>query len=130
MKMRSYLIKAHQILSNQFGFDPLRLLRTLQELPHFYNDLRQFRKTYQGKISLLPCLHENHEEAGAIKSEYFWQDLLVARWIHEANPKKHVDIGSRVDGFVAHVASYREIEVFDIRSIGKVIPGMVFKPLP
>jgi len=27
----------------------------------------------------------------------------------------HVDIGSRVDGFVAHVASFRKIEVFDIR---------------
>lgn len=51
-----------------------------------------------------PCLHDRYEEAGTTESEYFWQDLLVARMIHDAEPQKHVDIGSRVDGFVAHVA--------------------------
>jgi hypothetical protein len=55
------------------------------------------------------------------------QDLLVARWIFEANPQKHVDVGSRVDGFVAHVASFRNIEVFDIRPISTQIPGVVCK---
>ncbi|MGK0230857.1 MAG: SAM-dependent methyltransferase, partial [Gammaproteobacteria bacterium] len=34
-----------------------------------------------------------------------------------ANPQRHIDIGSRIDGFVAHVASYRKIEVFDIRAL-------------
>ena len=33
------------------------------------------------------------------------------------NLKRHVDIGSRLDGFVAHVASFREIEVLDIRPL-------------
>ena len=37
--------------------------------------------------------------------------------IYAARPEKHVDVGSRVDGFVAHVASFREIEVFDVRPI-------------
>jgi hypothetical protein len=31
------------------------------------------------------------------------------------NPTRHIDIGSRVDGFVSNVASFRKIEVFDIR---------------
>lgn len=74
-----------------------------------------------------PCLHDRFEEGGATKSEYFWQDLLVARAIHEAKPTKHVDIGSRVDGFVAHVASFREIEVFDVRPITSVLPGVIFR---
>lgn len=30
---------------------------------------------------------------------------------------RHIDIGSRIDGFIAHVASYREIEVVDIREL-------------
>lgn len=64
---------------------------------------------------------------GATKSEYFWQDLLVARWIFSASPLRHVDVGSRVDGFVAHIASFREIEVFDVRPISTSIPGIVFK---
>lgn len=75
----------------------------------------------------MPCLHDWYEEGGATKSEYFWQDLLVARKIFEAKPEKHVDIGSRVDGFVSHVASFRDIEVFDIRPITTRIPGVEFK---
>jgi hypothetical protein len=75
----------------------------------------------------MPCLHDRFEEGGATKSEYFWQDLLVARWINQAAPIKHVDVGSRVDGFVAHVASFREIEVFDVRPITAQIPGVVFQ---
>ena len=42
---------------------------------------------------------------------------MVARIIHDHNPKRHIDIASRIDGFVAHVASYREIEVVDVRPL-------------
>ena len=75
-------------------------------------------------MKFMPCLHDRYEEGGATKSEYFWQDLLVARAIHATMPVKHVDIGSRVDGFVAHVASFREIEVFDVRPISTAVPGV------
>jgi len=76
---------------------------------------------------LLPCLHDWYEEGGTTKSEYFWQDLLVARMIFGAQPERHVDIGSRVDGFVAHVASFREIEVFDVRPNTAKVPGVTFR---
>jgi SAM-dependent methyltransferase len=58
---------------------------------------------------------------------YFHQDLLVARRIFENRPKRHVDIGSRIDGFVAHVASFREIEVFDIRRPEGHVKNIVFR---
>lgn len=90
-------------------------------------DLFRFRTGYTGHLELLPCLHDWYEEGGTTKNEYFWQDLLVARKIFAAKPEKHVDIGSRVDGFVAHTASFREIEVFDIRPITTRIPGVTFK---
>lgn len=125
--LKKSLIKLHWLLSSQFGFDPLRLLRSLRGMPRFVNDWRKFRKDYTGPLALMPCLHDRYEEGGTTKSEYFWQDLLVARWIFEAKPQRHVDIGSRVDGFVAHLASFREIEVFDIRPISTQIPGVVFK---
>jgi len=64
-----------------------------------------------GLVAFNPQLHDRYMEAGATESEYFWQDLIVARWIQDANPERHVDVGSRIDGFVAHVASTREIEV-------------------
>lgn len=127
MSFKSKLIRWHWLFSSQLGFDPLIFLRSLRGLPVYFCDLAAFRKTYVGKMKLMPCLHDRYEEGGATKSEYFWQDLLVARAINEATPVKHVDIGSRVDGFVAHVASFRECEVFDVRPISAVVPGVVFR---
>lgn len=126
-EMKTTLIKLHWLISSQFGFDPRILLRSLRGLPAYLRDWTTFRKTYAGKMKLMPCLHDRYEEGGTTKSEYFWQDLLVARAIHEAKPVKHVDIGSRVDGFVAHVASFRECEVFDVRPISTMVPGVVFR---
>jgi len=41
----------------------------------------------------------------------------------------HVDIGSRIDGFLAHLASFRSVEVFDIRPLEMNIPNVTFKQL-
>jgi SAM-dependent methyltransferase len=38
-----------------------------------------------------------------------------------------VDVGSRIDGFVAHVAAFREIEVFDIRALTVEVPNIRFR---
>jgi len=74
-----------------------------------------------------PCLHDWYEEGGSTTDEYFWQDLHVARKIYLANPKRHADVGSRVDGFVAHIATFREVQVFDIRPLSNLIPGVEFR---
>jgi SAM-dependent methyltransferase len=72
-------------------------------------------------------LEDRFSEAGTMSGDYFHQDLLVARKIFLANPKRHVDVGSRIDGFVAHVAVFREIEVFDVREIKSSVKNIVFK---
>jgi len=41
----------------------------------------------------------------------------------------HVDIGSRIDGFAAHLASFRSVEVFDIRPLEVNISNVTFKQL-
>jgi SAM-dependent methyltransferase len=117
----------YYILKTQFGFDPRVALRSLQGMPRYIRDFARFRSTYPGRFLVLPCVHDWYEEGGTTKSEYFWQDLLVARMIFANKPDKHVDVGSRVDGFIAHVASFREIEVFDIRPIERQIPGVSFR---
>lgn len=126
MKLKPSLVKLHWILITQFGIDPLRLARSSWGLPAFLRDWTRFRRTHSGKMNLMPCLHDRYEEGGATRSEYFWQDLIVARAIHAAKPVKHVDIGSRIDGFVAHVASFRDCEVFDVRPVSAAVPGVVF----
>jgi SAM-dependent methyltransferase len=127
MKIRARLLRIHWLLSAQFGIDPIKMLRGIRSLPRYIAALIRARSIFTKTFELMPCLHDWHEEGGATKNEYFWQDLLVARKIFAAKPDKHVDIGSRVDGFVAHVASFREIEVIDIRPITTKIPGMTFK---
>jgi SAM-dependent methyltransferase len=61
-----------------------------------------------------------------MKGDYFHQDLLVAKRIFRNNPESHVDIGSRVDGFVAHVAVFREITIMDIRNIQSTLSNVRF----
>jgi hypothetical protein len=48
---------------------------------------------------------------------YFWQDLICARWIFENNAENHLDIGSRLDGFIAHLLAFRKVTVLDIRPL-------------
>lgn len=125
--MRDMIRRIYWLLSTQFGIDPRKTFRSLQGIPRYVYDLFCFRSRYTGRLEILPCLHDWHEEGGTTHSEYFWQDLLVARMIFLANPERHLDIGSRVDGFVSHVASFREIEVFDVRPITTQIPGVIFR---
>jgi SAM-dependent methyltransferase len=127
MNIRAILLRFYWLLRAQLGLDPIKALRSVQGLPRYLRDYFRFRSGYSGRLELLPCLHDWHEEGGAAKLEYFWQDLLIAREIFQARPQKHVDIGSRVDGFVAHIASFREIEIFDVRPISTHIPGVAFK---
>lgn len=118
--------RIYWLLTAQFGINLKIMFLSFRGMPRYISDLFRFRANYKGNIEFLPCLHDWYEEAGSTKNEYFWQDLLVARKIFAAKPEKHVDIGSRVDGFVAHVASFREIEVFDVRPITMQLPGVTF----
>ena len=74
-----------------------------------------------------PYPNEKKQQSGTAKGHYFHQDLLVARRIFESSPERHVDIGSRVDGFVAHVAAFRTIEVLDIRPMDSNVRNILFK---
>jgi SAM-dependent methyltransferase len=99
----------------------------------FYRDYLRFKR--QAKESGLyfpfgkfyPCLDERNTDSGFASGHYFHQDLLVAGRIFQNNPKRHVDIGSRIDGFVAHVAVFRKIEVFDVRPLCTSIPNIIFR---
>lgn len=113
----------------QFGFNYNRPLNFFKSIPKYILNILAFKKAYTGKFELLPCLHDWYEEGGNAKSEYFLQDLHIARLIFKNNPTNHLDIGSSVEGFVAHVASFRMIDVLDVRPINSNIPGIVFKQM-
>lgn len=124
--MRKIFQRLNWILSAQFGLNILVVLSSFRGLPRYIKNWFEFRRAYSGRMSLTPCLHDWYEEAGSTSNEYFWQDILVARLICDAKPARHVDVGSRVDGFVAHVAVFREIEVFDVRPVTTKIENIRF----
>ncbi|MDB5799555.1 MAG: hypothetical protein JWL63_494 [Rhodocyclales bacterium] len=85
------------------------------------------RSAHPWRLSFsMPFFHDRFEESGVVSGHYFHQDLLVARRIFERKPAKHVDVASRVETFVAHVAAFRQIEVFDIRPLSARIPNISF----
>ena len=97
----------------------------------FKDDYRSFKSLVKDSSEFpikasCPVFIDKKAEAGSFR-DYFIQDLYMAQKIFKANPRKHVDIGSRIDGFVANVASFREIELLDIRDVKSKIPNVSFK---
>ncbi len=113
------------------GIYPSKFRKNLKGYPYFKRDLKLIREQLAGRddfkiTRLYPCLDDRFEESGVLSGHYFHQDLYVAQKIFKNNPEKHLDIGSRTDGFVAHVASFREIDVIDIRDLKNTIPQINF----
>jgi hypothetical protein len=86
-------------------------------LPEFLDNHREFLARGGQVDQFFPILYDYYDQAGNAHGHYFHQDLLVARLIHEANPSRHIDVGSRIDGFIAHVAAFRPIEIMDVRPL-------------
>ena len=125
-KLKLFFTAAHRLLLN-FGIN-IKLLKNFIFLPKYLLDFYHYKK--KGKIDYFyPILGDNKKKAGDLDPHYFQQDLLVSKYIFKKKPKKHVDIGSRIDGFVAQVAAFRKIEIFDIRKINIRFNNIIFKKL-
>ena len=105
---------------------------SLKAIPPYVSDYLQLKKQLQGRTdfpvrSYYPALLDRYTESGYFPKHYFQQDLFVAQQIFRNSPVRHVDIGSRIDGFVAHVATFRPIEILDIRPLHRPIPNVSFR---
>lgn len=87
----------------------------------FERDAEVYRKLNQRKNFeirqeyLWPVIGEKYAPNGAMDN-YFWQDLWAAKKIIKSGVREHYDIGSRVDGFIAHLlAADIQVNVIDIR---------------
>jgi hypothetical protein len=88
-----------------------------QQLARFRKDRKKFVELGGTVFKDFIILSDWDKLAGEAKGHYFHQDLLVAQFIHQRNPRRHIDVGSRIDGFGAHVAAFRKIEILDIRPL-------------
>lgn len=127
------LVLLHMKLSMVIGFSPITLLRSIAGIPFFVASLRKYGRLNQGQRSfqislrnLFPVLTDRRDSAGTVRGHYFHQDLWAARKIFERSPKNHVDIGSRVDGFIAHVLTFMPVTIIDIRRLESTISGLSY----
>lgn len=111
-----HALRAAGLLALNFGMDP-RGLKASKNMPRFWRDYRAFLAKGGDVAELHPILGDYDAQAGTGGGQYFHQDLLVASMIHDAAPRRHIDVGSRIDGFIAHVAAFREIEMIDFRPL-------------
>jgi hypothetical protein len=73
-----------------------------------------------------PILGDYRADAGVASGHYFHQDLWAARRIFDRRPQRHVDVGSRIDGFIAHVLTFMPVTVVDIRPLRSRAAGLTF----
>lgn len=126
------LSKSVKRLSRITGVQPKRFFRSARRLPGYVSALRELKRQSAKSSAkfplgdLFPILDEKSQEAGSASGHYFHQDLLVAQRVFQNQPKRHIDVGSRVDGFVSHVATFREIEVLDVRPLESTTGNIKF----
>lgn len=122
----------HHFLSN-LGFNPLNTISSIRGIPiyisqfiNFYFLSKKSAKNIPIK-NVFPCLIDRYEGAGRLCKHYFHQDLWASRKVYQNNPEHHIDVGSRIDGFVANILTFRDIEVLDVRAITSTVRGMTFR---
>lgn len=102
---------------HSIGLQPRRLVWWLRRYPRYQAQCKAFQRLGGIITHRYPILTGDGGQAGTASGHYFHQDLLVATYVHDRNPDRHIDIGSRIDGFVAHLASFRNVEVMDVRDL-------------
>lgn len=110
----------------------LHLPFAIRGLIPFFRDWFWFKKVNGADfpihlVDIYPCLADRYVDSGVARGHYFHQDIWAARKIFRKRPDYHLDIGSRVDGFVAHLLVFMEVEVLDIRALEHKVEHLTFK---
>jgi SAM-dependent methyltransferase len=127
------LLRKTEVLLDMLGLNFVRTAKCIFRTPRFLVDILTYKRmcgpSTQFQLALSnvkPFLLDRDLAAGIGSGHYFVQDLHVARMIYQTKPSRHVDIGSRIDGFVAHLLVFMPVEVLDIRKLESSIEGLHF----
>ncbi|GGD60058.1 hypothetical protein GRI62_00390 [Erythrobacter arachoides] len=110
------LRRSLKMLFNGIGVNPGRV-RALKNYRKYRAQCEEFLRQGGTITGNSMILYDFADNAGTASGDYFHQDLLVAKLVFEAQPRRHIDVASRVDGFVAQLACFREVEVVDVRPL-------------
>ncbi len=132
-RMQEVIRRSHQRLT-AWGLDGRITFSALRGFVVARRDRNTFRRQRDASLNHLDfpdgssyfIYQDRSDTAGVATGHYFHQDLLVAREIFNRRPQRHIDVGSSVYGFVSHVASFRDIDVLDVRPLSVNVPGIRF----
>lgn len=127
------LVRSVRRCAVAFGIDSRRMIRSAKSVPRFLRSAILYSRLHEDRdgfaISLAkayPCLADWCGPAGKARGGYFHQDLWAARKIYRTRPEFHLDVGSRIDGFVAHLLCFMPVTIVDVRPLDAKVEGMRF----
>lgn len=121
----------HRLIST-LVLDPIALGRRWSQLPVFLINMMHYAwRSNGGDLKLrfrniYPCLDDRGIAAGKAGGHYFFQDLWAAHKVYDLGIRSHVDVGSRLDGFVAHILPFCKVKYVDIRPVPTRILGLEY----
>jgi SAM-dependent methyltransferase len=137
-KLFRHAIGTARSLAKAYGLGWRRTWVAVANTPRFLRDVARYRRLQNATASeavrrfplrlrsLWPQLTDFTDQAGVLGGSYFFQDLWAARKIYERRPAAHVDVGSRIDGFISHLLVFMEVTLVDIRHLNTGINGLNF----
>ena len=112
------------------------MLRKWLALPYFFRNMRSYKQAQMDNRfpitwhDIWYCSNDRFSSAGT-SGHYFFQDIWAAKKVLEIAGERgggynHVDVGSRIDGFVAHLLPYCKVTYVDIRPLPITLEGLKF----
>jgi len=131
------MLRAALSLFSRWLFSPLSFGKSavsrVRGLPHFARNLRLYSRENRRKSFGFALRHswyrsfDRFENAASLADHYFHQDLWAAKRLFDSGTKEHVDVGSRVDGFIAHLLTFCRVTYVDVRPLLLEWDGFSFK---
>ncbi len=109
------------------------MITTLRAVPYFLKNLIRYirlNKENSFRVCFKDIFYKTYDrfnEAGTMSTHYFYQDLWAAKYLHQHKITEHVDVGSRLDGFIAHTLLFSAVCYIDVRPLKAKIDGLDFK---
>lgn len=127
-----FLLRVRQLFAGLF-FDPWEMLMKWRALPAYCRNMYAYSKARTTSVPpiefsrLFFTTYEKYMPGGTAVGHYFLQDIWASKLIYQSGCKFHIDIGSRVDGFVAHLLPFCKVEYVDIRPLDSPFEELKFK---
>jgi hypothetical protein len=111
----------HRIFSPVFNIGALiRSVNSIIRYPTFIYNYIRYRAASDELVplgDLYPCLFDLGSTSQSGRGHYFYQDIWALSRIVENLPVKHIDVGSRIDGFSGQLSAFCAVEYIDIRAV-------------